>query len=226
MGLRVAAWQRRERENGRSDERAASRHTWEDCAVNDGDRVLTLVEAHVVSALGRDSGRASVSFLGTERIDILRFGPGPDDLVRYVTLGMSRAPMTAADSDVLAADGPRAELVLTVRGVHDSVLNQLAVLAAVPAVEGMVVLPGARLELGAPLWAGAGFPAVLIGEPADSSVPSLDDPAVDFLPVFPVTTNELAWARVHGSDALLVRWRAEGTDINDPRRSAVDLRSP
>lgn len=194
-------------------------------ATNDGDRVLTLVEAHVLSALGGDSGRASVSFLGAERVDVLRFGPGADGLVRYVTLGMSRAPMTAADEGVLAAEGPRAELVLTVRGAQDSVLGQLGVLAAVPAVEGMVVVPGARLELGAPLWEGAAFTAVVVGRP-DGLVPSLDEPAVDILPIFPATPNELAWARVHGSDALLERWLADGTDLRDPARAAVDLRAP
>ena len=56
----------------------------------DPDVVLLQVEAHLLSVLGQDSGRAGVSFLGAERIDVLRFGPDPDGLVRYVTLGMSR----------------------------------------------------------------------------------------------------------------------------------------
>jgi hypothetical protein len=193
--------------------------------VDDGDRILTLVEAHVVSVLGGDSGRASVSFLGTERVDVLRFGPGRDGLVHYVTLGMSRAPMTAADADIIAADGPRAELVLTVRGLHDTALGQLGVLASAPAVEGMVVVPGSRLEMGAPLWADAPFSAVLVGQP-DGLIPSLDEPAVDILPIFPMTPNELAWARVHGSETLLERWLADGTDLRDPGRRAVDLRAP
>ena len=41
------------------------------------DEVLLLVEAHLLSAFGPVSGRAGVSFLGTERIDVLRFGPAP-----------------------------------------------------------------------------------------------------------------------------------------------------
>ena len=37
----------------------------------DPDQLLTLVEAHLVSALGHDSGRASVSFLGTVAVVLL-----------------------------------------------------------------------------------------------------------------------------------------------------------
>jgi hypothetical protein len=191
-------------------------------AVDDGDRILTLVEAHLLSVLGGDSGRASVSFVGTERIDVIRFGPDANGLVRYVSLGMSRAPMTDAAADVLAADGPRAELLLTVRGAQDSALQPLAVLAASPAVEGLVIRPGARLDLQRPLWAGAAFSAVLVGQP-DGGVPDLDDPAVQILPLLPMTANENAWARVHGSDALTERWLHQGTDLRDPRRAAVAL---
>ena len=74
----------------------------------DPDSVLVVVEAHLVSVLGQDSGRAGVSFLGSERIDVLRFGPDPDGLIRYATLGMSRAPMTGADELVVTGEGPRA----------------------------------------------------------------------------------------------------------------------
>jgi hypothetical protein len=70
--------------------------------------VLLQVEAHLLSVLGQDSGRAGVSFLGAERIDVLRFGPDPDGLVRYVTLGMSRAPMGDPGAPVVLEDGPRA----------------------------------------------------------------------------------------------------------------------
>ena len=45
-----------------------------------------------------------------------------------------------------AEDGPRAELVLSVSGPQDSVLRRLAVLAASPAVEGVVLVPGAGLR--------------------------------------------------------------------------------
>src|SRR5487761_2750681 len=38
------------------------------------------VIAHLEAALGPHSGKGSVTFLGTETIDVLRFGPAPDGL--------------------------------------------------------------------------------------------------------------------------------------------------
>ena len=191
----------------------------------DPDAVLLQVEAHLVSVLGQDSGRAGVSFLGTERIDVLRFGPDPDGLVRYATLGMSRAPMGDPGALVVLEDGPRAELLLSVNGLHDSVLRRLAVLAASPSVEGVVLLPGAGLDLGEPLWDGSRFTAVLVGEPG-GLVPDLDLPdhePVRFLPLLPMTPNEAAWKRVHGAQALEQRWLEQEVDLRDPRRPEVAL---
>lgn len=194
--------------------------------VPDADSVLVAVEAHLVSVLGQDSGRAGVSFLGAERIDVLRFGPDPDGLVRYATLGMSRAPMGDPGAEVVLADGPRAELVLSVRDRQDSVLRRLSVLAASPAVEGVVLGPGAGLDLGEPLWDGARCTAVLVGEPG-GLVPDLevgsDVEPVRFLPLLPMTPNEAAWKRVHGAAALEARWLAAGTDLRDPHRAEVGL---
>ena len=133
----------------------------------DPDELLTLVEAHLVSVLGHDSGRASVSFLGTDRIDVLRFGPDQDGLVRYATLGMSRAPMSG--SSELLTEGPRAELVLSVHGAHDTVLRRLGALAASPAVEGVVITPGAGLDLGEPLWDGQSELLVRAAGPEEAS---------------------------------------------------------
>jgi hypothetical protein len=191
-----------------------------------GEDVLLLVEAHLVNALGQDSGRAGVSFLGAEQIDVLRFGPGADRLFRYASLGMSRAPMADPGADLVAAQGPRAELVLSVRGPHDSVFRRLAVLAASPVMEGLVVSPGAGVDLGEPLWDGARFTAVLVGEPG-GLVPDLElerDEPVRFLPLFPMTPNEAAWKRVHGAEALEERWLAQGCDLRDPDRPQADLR--
>jgi hypothetical protein len=194
--------------------------------VPDPDSVLVAVEAHLVAVLGEDSGRAGVSFLGTERVDVLRFGPDADGLVRYATLGMSRAPMGDPGNDVVLEDGPRAELVLSVRGGQDSALRRLAVLAASPSVEGVVVTPGAGLDLGEPLWDGGRFTAVLVGEPG-GLIPDLPldhglQP-VTFLPLLPMTPNEAAWKRVHGAAALEERWIAQGADLRDPDRGEVDL---
>ena len=191
----------------------------------DGDQVLTLVEAHLLSVLGQDSGRAGVSFLGSERVDVLRFGPDADGLVRYVTLGMARSPMADPGSDLVAQHGPRAELVLSVRGLHDTVLRRLAALAASPAVEGVVVGPGAGLDLGEPLWEGSRCTAVLVGEPG-GLVADLEldgEEPVRFLPVFAMTPNEAAWKRVHGGAALEERWLTQGVDVRDPDRPGADL---
>ena len=194
----------------------------------DADVVLLQVEAHLLAALGQDSGRAGVSFLGAERIDVLRFGPDPDGLVRYVTLGLCRAPMGDPGAAVVLEDGPRAELLLSVRDLHDTVLRRLAVLAASPAVEGVVLAPGAGLDLGEPLWDGAPFTAVLVGEPG-GLVPDVEldgHQPVRFLPLLPMTPNEAAWKRVHGAGALQTRWLERGTDLRDPRRAEVDLQLP
>ncbi|HWG94804.1 MAG TPA: suppressor of fused domain protein [Mycobacteriales bacterium] len=194
--------------------------------MTDPDLLLVQVEAHLLGALGQDSGRAGVSFLGAERIDVLRFGPGDDDVFRYATLGMSRAPMGDPGELVVLDDGPRAELLLSVRGPQDTVLRRLAALAASPSVEGVVVAPGAGLDLGEPLWDGARFTAVLVAEPG-GLVPDLPLDGglqpVQFLPLLPMTPNEAAWKRVHGAAALQERWLAQGTDLRDPDRREADL---
>lgn len=194
--------------------------------------VLELVEARLRTTLGEPDARAAVTFLGTDRIEVLRFaGGGPDgDLVRYVTLGMSDRPMT--DPTAVLADpvrGPRAELVLSVkagRADTDKVLRPLAVLAASPQVEGLIVAPGASLDVGEPLWPGAPFTSVLVAEPGGLVEDlELDDPLdpVRFLPLLPMTPNEAAWKRVHGAEALQERWLKGGTDLRDPLRTGVAL---
>ncbi|MDP9683928.1 suppressor of fused domain protein [Streptomyces griseoviridis] len=197
--------------------------------------VLPLVEARLRSALGEPDARAAVTFLGTDRVEVLRFrAPGRSaeegDVVRYATLGMSAQPM--ADPTAVLADpvgGPRAELVLSVRaGVADTdkVLRPLAVLAASPQVEGVVVAPGASLDVGEPLWPGAPFTSVLVAEPGglveDLELDAPLDP-VRFLPLLPMTPNEAAWKRVHGGQALQERWLTHGTDLRDPARRSVPL---
>ncbi|WP_405529218.1 suppressor of fused domain protein [Streptomyces avidinii] len=190
--------------------------------------ILALVEARLRTAFGEPDARAAVTFLGTDRIEVLRFAEG--DLVRYATLGMSAHPMT--DPTAVVADpvrGPRAELVLTVRAglaATDKLLRPLAVLAASPQVEGLIVAPGASLDVGGPLWDGAPFSSVLVAEPGglveDLELEEPMDP-VHFLPLLPMTANEAAWKRVHGAAALQERWLARGTDLRDPMRTAVAL---
>ncbi|WP_394430700.1 suppressor of fused domain protein [Streptomyces sp. SGAir0957] len=192
--------------------------------------VLALVEARLTTALGEPDARAAVTFLGTDRIEVLRFTDGDQGLVRYATLGMSASPMsdpTAALADPVK--GPRAELVLTVRaGLADTdkVLRPLAVLAASPQVEGVVVAPGASLDVGEALWPGAPFTSVLVAEPGGLVEDlDLDEPLdpVRFLPLLPMTQNEAAWKRVHGAAALQEKWLNGGTDLRDPLRKSVPL---
>jgi hypothetical protein len=193
------------------------------------DTALALVEAHLLTVLGQDSGRAGVTFLGAGRIDVLRFGPDPAGLVRYVTVGMSREPMTSAASAVVDPGGPRAELVLSLHGLHDEVLRPLAALASSPAVEGIVIGPGASLDVVEPLWPAARQTAVLVAEPG-GLIPDLDlgagvpDAApVQFLPVLPLLPEEAAYKRIHGAAALQEKWLAAGTDLRDPDRRPVRL---
>lgn len=138
-----------------------------------GDDVLVAVEAHLLSVLGADSGRGSVTFLGVDRLDVLRFGPDGDGRTHYATVGVSRRPM--ADPAELIADpvaGPRAELVLTTSASGDAVLRPLAMLAATPAVEGLVLTAGAILRLPADADGIAEQHAFRLGEP--KLVPDLD----------------------------------------------------
>ncbi|WP_441250375.1 suppressor of fused domain protein [Kitasatospora sp. McL0602] len=191
------------------------------------ESVLAAVEARLLSTFGEPTGRAGVTFLGADRIEVLRFGPDADGLVRYATLGMAAAPM--ADPSAMLADpvqGPRAELVLTVRGGRDDVVRTLATFAATPQVEGLVVAPGGSLDLGRPLWEGAPFTSVLAAEPG-GLVPDLELAApaapVHFLPLLPMTPNEAAFKRVQGAAALEERWLSHGTDLRDPQRRGVPL---
>ncbi|GGS15580.1 hypothetical protein GCM10010269_63390 [Streptomyces humidus] len=190
--------------------------------------VLPLVEARLRTALGEPDARAAVTFLGADRVEVLRFHEG--GVVRYATLGMSAQPMS--DPTAVLADpvrGPRAELLLSVRpggADTDKVLRPLAVLAASPQVEGVVVAPGASLDVGGPLWPGAAFTSVLVAEPGGLVEDlDLDEPLdpVRFLPLLPMTPNEAAWKRVHGAQALQERWLTNGTDLRDPSRTSVPL---
>ncbi|NGO70042.1 suppressor of fused domain protein [Streptomyces boncukensis] len=192
--------------------------------------VLTLVEDRLRAALGEPDARASVTFLGTERIEVLRFPDAASSVVRYATRGMSAAPMT--DPAQALADperGPRAELVLSLRADGadtDKVLRPLAVLAASPQVEGVVVAPGSALDTGEPLWPAAPFTSVLVGRPGGlvEDLP-LDPPRepVRFFPLLPMTPNEAAWKRVHGAEALEQRWLQHGTDLRALQRGSVPL---
>jgi hypothetical protein len=188
------------------------------------------VTAHLEAAFGPHSGKGSVTFLGIEPIEVLRFGPAPDRLMRYATVGMSREPMSSAGAGTLDPAGPRVELLISLRARpgtgHRGILRSLAVIASAPAVEGVMLGPGASLTLGEPLFTGSPATAVLVGEPG-GLVPDLEVAgavrAVQFLPLMPLLAPEAAFKRVHGAAALKERWLAYGTDLRDPARRAVRL---
>jgi len=182
------------------------------------------VDRALADHFGHQATRASVSFVGVEPIEVLRFEPIPGERA-YVSLGMSRHPMTSAAEVVQASDGPRAELMLHVRDPADrfvDVWRQLAVLAAAPSVEGVVYAPGMTVDLGQPLAAGTICTGVVVSNSPLESV-TTDAGEVEILLVTPATQNELAWARVRGSAALRERWDERASDLLDLERPQVDL---
>jgi hypothetical protein len=188
------------------------------------DDVRTHLRAHFTqTGITGEPDAASVTFLGTESIDILRFGTSDDDVVHYVSLGCSRYPMT--DPAAIAADpvrGPRAEVMVALRGPSPARLaRSVAVLAAAPVVEGLVLTLDALVDLGTPLWEGAPFTAFLLGpsEIDDVALPAPYDP-VAVLSAIPITPTAAAWVRLKGADAMREAWRTDGVDVLDPKRPA------
>ncbi|WP_119031897.1 suppressor of fused domain protein [Gordonia rubripertincta] len=191
------------------------------------EAVTDLVGKHLRDRMGAEPQRASVTFLGVEPIDVLRFVLGdatPGELV-YVTSGCARHPMS--DPTDLHADpvkGPRAELVVrmhagsTLPGLH----KRMATLAAAPAVEGLILDADALVDLGEPLWDGATCTAVLLSadELGEVELPVPMD-SVRLLRAVPITANEAAWVRLKGADALRDAWREAGIDVMEPNRASA-----
>lgn len=171
---------------------------------------------------------ASVTFLGVERMDVLRFGPDPAGVYHHVSLGCSRYPMTDAAAPVAdPVRGPRAEVVLSVRGgvATPGLARSVAVIAATPAVDGVVLAADLLVDLSAPLWRGAAFTAVLLDE--SGIAPLAGEPPRDpvrFLAATPLTPTEAAWVRLKGADAMRAAWLDDGVDVLDPARPASAAR--
>ncbi len=90
------------------------------------------LHAHFAGAgISGEPDTASVTFLGTEPIEVLRFPEG-DGIVHYVSLGCSRHPMTdPADFNADPVRGPRAEVSVAMRGSSPvGLARSVAVLAA------------------------------------------------------------------------------------------------
>jgi hypothetical protein len=172
---------------------------------------------------------ASVTFLGTERIDVLRFGPdgraGFEGVSHYVSVGCSRHPMF--DPTELVTDalhGPRAEAVVALRGpTPKGLARSLAILAAAPAVEGLILEPDALIDLETPLWEGAPFSAFLLGRSDIEDIALTDPlPPVTVLSATPITATEAAWVRLKGAEAMREAWTQDGVDVVNPGRRAAN----
>ncbi|HEU4361356.1 MAG TPA: suppressor of fused domain protein [Mycobacterium sp.] len=197
------------------------------------DRVRAYLHGHfAANGITAAPEVARVTFLGVEPIEVLRFGPGTDRIVHYVSVGCARHPM--GDPSQILADpihGPRAEVVLRLRvsGSDSGLARSLAVLAAAPAVEGVVLTADALIDLGEPLWirqSGAvPFTAALLGDSdiAELALKPPRDP-VHFFSATPITATEAAWVRLKGADAMREAWRADGVDVLDPDRPASEPR--
>ena len=190
------------------------------------DPVRAHLRGHFTDAgIDAEPDSASVTFLGLERIEVLRFGAMPGAVAHYVTLGCSRHPMAEPAAGVAdPLHGPRAEVVLSLRAGTPTpgLARSLAVVAATPAVEGVVLVPDALIDLSAPLWEGSAFTAVLLGDSAIADLP-LEKPRdpVHFFAAIPVTQTEAAWVRLKGADAMRQAWLDDGVDVLDPNRRAA-----
>ncbi len=182
--------------------------------------MLGAVESALVQRFASTPSRASVSFVGVDPMQVLRFEDGADQTL--VTLGMSGRPMTAAAELVQVASGPRAELMVSVRAGWGELWRTLAVLGAAPAVEGVVYTAGMSVDTGAALAAGSRCTGGLVVESGVAPVPYRDE-VVQILRLLPATSTELAWCRVRGAAALRQRWQEQGVDLSDLGRAPVGL---
>jgi hypothetical protein len=166
------------------------------------DRVREYLVAHFEC----DPDVASVTFVGLQPIDVLRFGPDSDGVIHHVSLGGSR----------YAEDTPT-EVLVSLRSAStvSGLARSVAVLAAAPAVEGLMLAADALVDLGHPAWKGAPFTAFLLG---DSVIEPMTE--AQFLQAIPITPTEAAWVRLKGVDAMRQAWSQDGIDVLDPNRSA------
>jgi hypothetical protein len=185
------------------------------------DDVLGAVERAVNDEFGHPPARASVSFVGVEPIEVLRYLDVRLGLVTLMTLGMSRRPMGDGDIGV-DSPGPRAELIAQIRGDSGDLWRRLAVLAAAPVVEGVTYAEGMTVDLGVPLDESSRCTGGVIGLSPFAAI-NTGRGEVAILRFIPATPTELAYSRVRGSPALRELWEQAGTDLFDLGRAAVAL---
>jgi hypothetical protein len=119
-----------------------------------------------------------------------------------------------------ALHGPRAEAVVALSGpTPKGLARSLAILAAAPAVEGLILEPDALIDLETPLWEGASFSAFLLGRSDIDDVALTDPlPPVTVLSATPITATEAAWVRLKGAEAMREAWAQDGVDVLNPAR--------
>lgn len=183
------------------------------------------VTAFLTDRLGVRPQKASVTFLGVEPIDVLRFQT--DSGLVYATCGCARHPMSdPADFNPDPVRGPRAEIVVRMHAGHalPGLHKRLATIAAAPAVEGLILAADALIDLGEPLWDGSACTALILEPDAlgEVGLPEPMDP-VALLRAIPITANEAAWVRLKGVDALREAWTEAGIDVASVTRSAATL---
>lgn len=195
-----------------------------------GDDVLAAVEAALIDRFGPGPARASVSFLGVERVEVLRWRSG--DIAQLATLGAARHPMSGGESmHVDPVRGPRAEILVRVRDDNGSasaaLVRAMTVVAAAPSVESIVLRPDSTIDLGTTVMPGSRCTGFLIGASDAGEVDTgvADVEPVALLEAWPVTSNELAWARARGAAALRDQLVAEGVDVADLGRRSASLQA-
>ncbi|MDZ7886038.1 MAG: suppressor of fused domain protein [Mycobacterium sp.] len=200
--------------------------------------VRNRLRAHFTAAgvLG-EPAEASITFLGADRISVLRYGPDGGGVNHFVSVGCSRYPMVDPTNFVTDTEhGPRAEVVVSLRPPSPAGLaRSMAVLAAAPSVEGLVLEPDALIDLSGPLFdhvppgrsapapRAAPFTAFLLGPSTIDDV-ALPDPLSDvtILQATPITPTEAAWVRLKGAEAMREAWRTDGVDVFDANRRASE----
>ena len=102
------------------------------------------------------------------------------------------------------------------------VWRRLAVLAAAPAVEGVVYRDGMSVDLQTPLVTGSHCTGVVIEQSPLQPASTLAG-VVEVLRAVPAARLELAWGRARTTAALRERWAARSADLLDLARDPVDL---
>jgi hypothetical protein len=174
--------------------------------------LLAELESAFIERLGTQPERASVSFVGVDAIEVLRWSRRRP--TTSITLGMARNSM--------GETGRRAELSVDLHGSGGESWRQLAVLAAAPVVEAVVYSLGMTVDLGAPIDTSSLCVGGLIVL-SDLGIIATESGDVSVLRVIPATANELAFSRLKGSAALQERWHQARTDLLDLGRCGVEL---